>query len=44
MNWLQIEDVQKRFAFEDRRLAAGLPIKGKAFFDALNEELKDNAT
>jgi hypothetical protein len=30
-----------RFAFEEERLAQGLPITGKAFFDALNEKLKE---
>lgn len=35
-----VEQLEIRFAFEEERLAAGLPIKGKAFFDALRERLK----
>ena len=34
-----IEQLEIRFAFEDECLAKGLPIKGKAFFDALRERL-----
>lgn len=36
-----VEQLEIRFAFEEERLAAGLPIKGKAFFDALRERLKE---
>jgi len=36
-----VEQLEIRFAFEEERLAAGLPIKGKAFFDALHERLKE---
>ncbi len=35
------EQLEIRFAFEEERLAAGLPIKGKAFFDALRERLEE---
>lgn len=31
-----------RFSFEEERLAQGLPIKGKAFFTALKERLKED--
>ena len=37
-----VEQFEKRFAFEDECLAKGLPIKGKAFFDALREILKED--
>lgn len=33
--------LETRFAFEDECLAQGLPIKGKAFFTALKEKLKE---
>ena len=36
-----VEQLEIRFAFEEERLAAGLPVKGKAFFDALRERLKE---
>ena len=36
-----VEQFETRFAFEDECLAKGLPIKGKAFFDALREKLKE---
>ena len=36
-----VEQLEIRFAFEDERVRAGLPIKGKAFFDALRERLKE---
>ena len=36
-----VEQLERRFAFEDDRLAQGLPIKGKAFFDALKEHMKE---
>ena len=36
-----VKQLEIRFAFEEERLAQGLPIKGKAFFDALNEKLKE---
>jgi len=36
-----VEQLDKRFAFEEERLAAGLPIKGKAFYIALKEHLKE---
>ncbi len=39
-----VEQLEIRFAFEEERLAAGLPIKGKAFFDALRERLNENET
>ena len=35
------EQLEIRFAFEDECLAQGLPIKGKAFFSALKEKLKE---
>lgn len=34
-----VEQLEIRFAFEDECLAQGLPIKGKAFFDALRDRL-----
>lgn len=37
-----VEQLERRFAFEDDRLAQGLPIKGKAFFDALKEHMKES--
>lgn len=37
-----VEQLETRFAFEEERLAAGLPIKGKAFFIALRERLKED--
>jgi 3'-phosphoadenosine 5'-phosphosulfate sulfotransferase (PAPS reductase)/FAD synthetase len=36
-----VKQLDIRFAFEEECLAKGLPIKGKAFFDALNEKLKE---
>ena len=39
-----VEQFETRFAFEDECLAKGLPIKGKAFFDALRERLKETET
>lgn len=37
-----VEQLETRFAFEDARVAQGLPIKGKAFFDALKEHMKES--
>lgn len=37
------EQLETRFAFEEERLAQGLPIKGKAFFAALKERLEKRA-
>lgn len=34
------EQLEVRFAYEDELLKKGLPIKGKPFFDALNQKLK----
>lgn len=34
-----VEQLDKRFKFEDNRIALGLPIKGREFFFALNEHL-----
>ena len=39
-----VEQLETRFAFEEERLAAGLPIKGRAFFDTLRERLKESDT
>ena len=36
-----VKQLDIRFAFEEECLAQGLPIKGKAFFDALHEKLKE---
>lgn len=36
-----VEQLEIRFAFEEERLAAGLPIKGRAFFDALKARLNE---
>lgn len=36
-----VEQLETRFAFEEERLNAGLPIKGKAFFAALKTRLKE---
>lgn len=36
-------DLEKRFAFEDERTAAGLPIKGKEFFVELRKRSDNNA-
>ena len=36
-----VEQLEKRFALEDERQAEGLPIKGKAFYIALREHLKE---
>lgn len=35
-----VEELEKRFAFENERLADGLPITGRAFFDALKQRLE----
>lgn len=35
-----VEQLEARFAFEDELIEQGLPIKGKAFFNALKERLK----
>jgi len=35
-----VEQLEARFAFEDELTEQGLPIKGKAFFNALKERLK----
>ena len=35
-----VEQLEARFAFEDELTKQGLPIKGKAFFNALKERLK----
>ena len=35
-----VEQLEVRFAYEDELLEKGLPIKGKPFFDALNQKLK----
>ena len=37
-----VEQLEKRFAFEDECLAQGLPIKGRAFFNALKEHMKES--
>lgn len=37
-----VDQLDTRFAFEEERLAQGLPIKGRAFFDALKERLKES--
>ena len=36
-----VQQLDTRFAFEEECLAQGLPIKGKAFFTALKERLKE---
>ena len=36
-----VQQLDVRFAFEEERLSQGLPIKGKAFFSALKERLKE---
>lgn len=36
-----VEQLERRFAVEDDRLAQGLPIKGRAFFNALKEHMKE---
>lgn len=36
-----VRQLDIRFAFEEERLTRGLPIKGKAFFDALKKRLKE---
>lgn len=36
-----VEELERRFAFEEKRLAAGLPIKGKEFYTQLRRELAD---
>lgn len=35
------EQLEVRFSFEDECIKNGIPIKGKAFFDALREKLKE---
>jgi hypothetical protein len=35
-----VEQLEARFLFELQRLADGLPIKGRAFFDALRKRLE----
>lgn len=35
-----VEQLEARFLFEQQRLADGLPIKGRAFFDALRKRLE----
>ncbi len=35
-----VDQLEIRFSFEDERLSAGLPIKGKAFFDELRSRMK----
>ena len=37
-----VKQLDTRFAFEEECLAKGLPIKGKAFFNALREKLKED--
>lgn len=39
-----VEQLEIRFALEEERLAAGLPIKGKAFFDALRKRFAETKT
>lgn len=39
-----MEQLEIRFALEEERLTAGLPIRGKAFFDALRERLNECKT
>jgi hypothetical protein len=34
-----VEQLEARFTYEEQRLADGLPIKGKAFFDELKKRL-----
>ena len=36
------KQLETRFAFEDALIAQGQPIKGRAFFDALKERLKES--
>lgn len=36
-----VEQLEIRFAFEEEQQSKGLPIKGKAFFDALQERLQN---
>lgn len=36
-----VEQLEARFAFEDELTAKGQPIKGRAFFDAFRERLKE---
>ena len=38
--YYSVEGFETRFAFEDECLEKGLPIKGKAFFDALRDRLE----
>jgi len=37
-----VAELDTRFSFEEERLTQGLPIKGKAFFTALKERLKED--
>lgn len=37
-----VNELETRFNFENERLADGLPIKGRAFFDALKQRLVSN--
>lgn len=37
-----VDQLDKRFALEDEFLSQGRPIKGRAFFDALKERLKES--
>lgn len=36
-----VEQLEVRFSFEDECIKNGIPIKGKAFFDALREKIKE---
>lgn len=38
-----VNELETRFNFENERLADGLPVKGRAFFDALKKRLEDSA-
>lgn len=38
-----VQELDARFSFEEERVAAGLPIKGKAFFQALRQQLAEVA-
>lgn len=42
LKYYSVEQLETRFAFEEERLEQGLPIKGKAFYDALRERLKES--
>lgn len=37
-----VEELEQRFAFEEERIKQGLPIRGKNFFEQLNERLNRN--